>query len=38
MKDRDTGRNLDFGFVTYNSQKEADNAIQGLDDFELDGR
>jgi RNA recognition motif-containing protein len=38
MKDRETGRSRGFGFVTYGSQQEADSAIAGLNEQELDGR
>lgn len=38
MRDRDTGRSRGFGFVTYGSNQEADAAIAGLHDQELDGR
>lgn len=38
MRDRETGRSRGFGFVTYGSQAEADAAITGLHDQELDGR
>jgi len=38
MKDRETGRSRGFGFVTYGSSEEADAAIAGLDNQELDGR
>lgn len=38
MKDRETGRSRGFGFVTYGSQQEADAAIAGLNENELDGR
>jgi hypothetical protein len=38
MRDRDTGRSRGFGFVTYGSQQEADLAIGGLNEQELDGR
>jgi RNA recognition motif-containing protein len=38
MKDRETGRSRGFGFVTYGSQQEADAAIAGLNEQELDGR
>ncbi|KAJ7770476.1 hypothetical protein B0H16DRAFT_1685783 [Mycena metata] len=38
MKDRDTGSSRGFGFVTYSSEQEAENAIRDLHDQELDGR
>ncbi|PPQ78884.1 hypothetical protein CVT26_011706 [Gymnopilus dilepis] len=38
MRDRDTGRSRGFGFVTYSSSQEADAAIGGLNEQELDGR
>jgi len=38
MRDRDTGRSRGFGFVTYGSQEEANEAIHNLHDCELDGR
>ena len=38
MRDRDTGRSRGFGFVTYASGQEAQSAIAGLNDKELDGR
>jgi len=38
MRDRDTGRSRGFGFVTYGSSAEADAAIAGLHEQELDGR
>ncbi|KAF7790475.1 hypothetical protein EIP86_001430 [Pleurotus ostreatoroseus] len=38
MRDRDTGRSRGFGFVTYATSGEAQNAIAGLNEQELDGR
>ena len=38
MRDRDTGRSRGFGFVTYGSVLEAEAAIGGLHEQELDGR
>ena len=38
MRDRDTGRSRGFGFVTYSNGQEADAAIGGLNEQELDGR
>ncbi|KAF8588688.1 RNA-binding domain-containing protein [Ramaria rubella] len=38
MRDRDTGRSRGFGFVTYGSSSEAEAAIAGLHEQELDGR
>ena len=38
MRDRDTGRSRGFGFITYNSSDEANAAISGLNEQELDGR
>ncbi|KAG6745106.1 hypothetical protein NC652_036659 [Populus alba x Populus x berolinensis] len=36
--DRDSGRSRGFGFVTYSSAEEVDNAIDSLNGAELDGR
>lgn len=38
MRDRETGRSRGFGFVTFGSEQEAEGAISGLNDQELDGR
>ncbi|RLN19827.1 RNA-binding protein CP29B, chloroplastic-like [Panicum miliaceum] len=36
--DRESGRSRGFGFVTYGSSEEVENAISNLDGAELDGR
>ncbi|CAD5320619.1 unnamed protein product [Arabidopsis thaliana] len=36
--DRDSGRSKGFGFVTYDSSQEVQNAIKSLDGADLDGR
>ncbi|KAK4377556.1 hypothetical protein RND71_003852 [Anisodus tanguticus] len=36
--DRDSGRSKGFGFVTYSSAKEVNNAIDSLNGVDLDGR
>jgi RNA recognition motif-containing protein len=38
MKDRETGRSRGFAFVTYASSAEAEAAIEGLNEQDLDGR
>ncbi|KAJ4243841.1 Cinnamyl-alcohol dehydrogenase Flavonol reductase/cinnamoyl-CoA reductase [Fusarium torreyae] len=38
MRDRDTGRSRGFGFVTFANGGEAEAAITGLNEQELDGR
>ncbi|GFF61660.1 Glycine-rich RNA-binding protein 2, mitochondrial [Aspergillus lentulus] len=38
MRDRDTGRSRGFAFVTFSNDNEAEAAISGMNDQELDGR
>ncbi|KAG7446466.1 RNA-binding domain-containing protein [Guyanagaster necrorhizus] len=38
MRDRESGRSRGFGFVTYGDAQEAQSAIEGLHEQELDGR
>ncbi|KAL4897711.1 hypothetical protein BDV59DRAFT_168405 [Aspergillus ambiguus] len=38
VKDRDTGRSRGFGFITFGSEEEAQKAIDGMNEAELDGR
>ena len=38
MRDRETGRSRGFGFVTYGSVQEADNAIASMNDVDFEGR
>ncbi|KAF9516640.1 hypothetical protein BS47DRAFT_1292110, partial [Hydnum rufescens UP504] len=38
MRDRETGRSRGFGFVTYGTQQEADAAIAGMNEQDMDGR
>jgi RNA recognition motif-containing protein len=38
IMDRFTGKSRGFAFVEFESDEEADNAIQTLDNSELDGR
>ncbi|GAM82689.1 hypothetical protein ANO11243_006720 [Dothideomycetidae sp. 11243] len=38
VKDRDTGRSRGFGFVRFQNESDADNAIQNMNNIEFDGR
>ena len=38
ISDRDTGRSKGFGFVTFGTPEEAQAAIAGLNNQDLDGR
>lgn len=38
IMDRDTGRSRGFGFVTYSDDKSAQEAVQGMNGQQLDGR
>jgi cold-inducible RNA-binding protein len=38
MRDRETHRSRGFGFVTYSTEAEAHEAINRMNDTELDGR
>jgi hypothetical protein len=38
MRDRETGRSRGFGFVTYGTSNEAEQAIASFNEQELDGR
>lgn len=38
ISDRETGRSRGFGFVTFANGSDADNAIEGMNGQELDGR
>ncbi len=38
VKDRESGRSRGFGFVEFENEADAEKAIQGLNESELEGR
>lgn len=38
MRDRETGRSRGYGFVTFSTAEEANAAVEGLNETDLDGR
>ncbi len=38
IKERDSGRSRGFGFVTFESEEDANSAVDGMNNTELDGR
>ncbi|CAG8462845.1 5779_t:CDS:2 [Paraglomus occultum] len=38
IRDRETGRSRGFGFVTYSTNEEAENAISNMNDQDFNGR
>ncbi|KAJ5340262.1 hypothetical protein N7541_009386 [Penicillium brevicompactum] len=38
MRDHETGQSKEFGYVTYGSLDEAQRAVMGMNETELDGR
>ena len=38
MRDRETGRSRGFGFITFSTEDEANNAVAGMNEAEFEGR